>query len=411
VTPAPHPSTARRWLHRHPAVVDVAVAVVALVAALMAADTPSRLLLAANDAPTTVLCVLASLALLARRRWPWVVWAVTVGIGLVGVVVVGGPSRALVPTTVAVYTLSTRVHPRPAIAAALATALVPFTLVVTHTRLGVLEAFAYGFGPWSWLAAVTGMAVRYQREVLDAAHERARRAEETREEEARRAVSEERLRIARDLHDVVAHHIAVITVQAGVASHLLRSDPDGAATALAHVREAGQVVLEEVPGLLGVLRTPPHGSTGATRPADDLLETAPAPRLSDLETLVGRDRASGLAVTVRRSGAPVDLGAAGELTACRILQEGLTNAARHGEGPAVVVVAYDPTGCTVEVHNRRASRREHTDTGVRHGLTGMRERAATAGGELTVGPHGHDEWVVRYRGDARATGSPSTVSP
>lgn len=409
MTTAPRPATARQWLHRHPVVVDVVVAVLALVAALMAQDTPSRLLLAANDTPTTVLCVLASLALLARRRWPWAVWAMTVGIGLVGVVVVGGPSRALVPTTVAVYTLATRVPLRPALAAALTTGLAPFALIVTHMHLGLLEAFSYGFGPWSWLAAVTGIAVRNQRAVLEAAHERARRAEETREEEARRAVSEERLRIARDLHDVVAHHIAVITVQAGVASHLLRSDPDGAATALAHVREAGQVVLEEVPGLLGVLRTPADGGTGDNGPAGDLLDTAPAPRLSDLETLVGRARASGLAVTLRRSGAAVDLGAAGELTAYRILQEGLTNAARHGEGPAVVVVAYDATGCTVEVHNRRASRREQSPTGIRHGLTGMRERAAAAGGELTAGPDGHDEWVVRYRGDARPTGTPSKV--
>ena len=102
---------------------------------------------------------------------------------------------------------------------------------------------------------MSGTAVRNQRAVVAAAHERARRAEATREEEAQRRVADQRLRIARDLHDVVAHNVSVINVQAAVAGHLLRSDPDGAEAALAHVREASQTVLQEVPGLLGLLRT------------------------------------------------------------------------------------------------------------------------------------------------------------
>lgn len=404
---APRLAAARAWLRGHPVVVDVVVASLALLTALRASDNP-RLVFTPLDPPTTALCVLASVVLLARRQRPWAVWAVVATLGVVGVVVASGPSRTLVPTTVAVYTLCTRVPLRPALAATLATALVPFALVVTLGRLGVLESFAYGFGPWSGLAAVTGIAVRNQRAVLEAARERVRRAEESREQETQRAVSEERLRIARDLHDVIAHHIAVITVQAGVAAHLLHSDPDAAALAIGRVRETGQVVLDEVPGLLGLLRTPTEGASpsGAGEP----LETAPAPRLSDLDALVSRARASGLAVTLRRSGAVVDLGAAGELTAYRIVQEGLTNAARHGEGPAVVAVAYDVDGATIEVRNRRADREEPGRTGARHGLTGMRERAAAAAGHLEVGPDGHDGWLVRYRALGRgATGSPTGV--
>ena len=200
----------------------------------------------------------------------------------------------------AVYTLCTRVPLRPALFATLVSAVVPFVLVLATSDLGLVEAIAYGFGPWNALAAVTGIAVRSQRAVVTAAHERARLAEESRDEEARRRVSEERVRIARDLHDVVAHHIAVINVQAGVASHLIRSDPEQAAVALAHVREAGRVVLEEVPGLLGLLRGSGEESAG--------LDTAPAPRLADLDSLVEQSRRSGLDVTVRRSGSPVDLG-------------------------------------------------------------------------------------------------------
>ena len=119
----------------------------------------------------------------------------------------------------------------------------------------------------------------------------------------------ERLRIARDLHDVVAHHIAVINVRASVASHLIRSDPEQAVIALGHVREAGRVVLEEITGLLGLLRADePSGYAAEGRPGPD---TAPAPRLADLPRLVEEARRSGLLVTTQRSGTPMEFGADG----------------------------------------------------------------------------------------------------
>lgn len=384
-----------RWGAIRPLAVDAGLAAVVLIFCLAFPGPPaeSQRILVPIDAPTAVLCVVASALLIVRRRYPWWVWGATTVAGIVGVAVVSGPSRALIPAMVGVYTLSTRVPTRLALAAAIITPLVPVAIILAVSDVSPLEAFAYGLGPWSALAAVSGMAVRSQRAVVSAAHERARLAEESREEEARRRVSEERLRIARDLHDVVAHHIAVINVQAGLASQLIRTDPDQAAVALAHVREAGRVVLAEVPGLLGMLR------------ADaDPVETTPAPRLSDLDALVEQARRSGLHVTIQRSGEPLDLGAGAELTAYRIVQESLTNAGRHGAGAALLTVAYDEHGCTVEVRNRVPPEPTGDASSGQHGLTGMRERAASAGGTLTVGPVGADEWVVHCRLDARAGG-------
>ncbi len=393
----------RRWSTAHPLVVD------ALLAALVAAfalgvpgPEPARRILAPVDTPTTVLCIAGALTLVVRRRFPWPVWAGTTIFGIIGAALVAGPSRALVPAIIAVYTLAVLVPARPAIAAAVLTPLVPIAIILVVGSVGPLEAFAFGLGPWSALAAVTGIAVRSQRAVIAAAHERVRLAEETREEEARRRVSEERLRIARDLHDVVAHHIAVINVQAGVASHLMRSDPEQAAIALGHVREAGRVVLEEIPGLLGLLRADEPGAYAAD--GQPGAATAPAPRLADLPRLVEEARRSGLQVTTQRSGTPLEFGPGAELTAYRIVQEALTNAARHGAGAALLTESYDARGCTIEVRNRMSDSGIGARVSGQHGLTGMRERASSTGGTLTLGPDGPDDWQVSYRLDTRPSG-------
>ena len=196
-----------------------------------------------------------------------------------------------VPAIFALYSLTVRVETAPALAATLGCALVPALVMLATTPYGLLDSSTYQFVSTSGLAAVSGIAVRNQRAVVAAAHERARQAEATREEEAQRRVADERVRIARELHDVVAHHVSVINVQASVAGQLLRTDPDGAAAALAHVREASQTVLREVPGLLGLLRT-----------GNEELETAPAPRLADAEVLSSRRDARGCRWCGRRAG-------------------------------------------------------------------------------------------------------------
>ena len=159
--------------------------------------------------------------------------------------------------------------------------------------------------PWIGLAAMSGIAVRNQRAVVAAAHERARQAEATREEEAQRRVADERLRIARELHDVVAHHVSVINVQAGVAGHLMRST-------------------QTVPGARARARGEPDGAPGGTgllgllRTGDEELETSPAPRLEDAAGLVEQARRSGLRVMWQTSGTPSTLtpGTDSRRTAC-----------------------------------------------------------------------------------------------
>jgi signal transduction histidine kinase len=377
---------ARSRLADHPTAADGLLAVVAVLAAFAPfVIGPDRavhdLALTASMVPLTLL---AGALLVVRRRYTGPVWAATTAVGLVAMLVEHGPSPAYGPAIVGLYTLASRSPLRITVPAAVVTAVSPAVIVGSQNGSSLVDAFVYGLSAWSGLAAALGVAVRSQRAIVVAAQERVRQAEATREEEAQRQVAEERLRIARELHDVVAHHISVINVQAGVAAHLVRSDPDKAVEALAHVREASQVVLRDVPGLLGLLRT-----------VDDELERAPSPRLVDAQELIEAARRSGLDVTWETSGSPAPLAPGVDLTAYRVLQEALTNAARHGSGRALVVLAHDADGCTLEVRNERRS--WSSEATARHGVVGMHERVAAVGGELTVGPAGEHEWLVRAR--------------
>jgi signal transduction histidine kinase len=327
------------------------------------------------------LTVGASAPLVLRRRNPGAVWVGATAVGLVATAIEQGPSPAYLPAIVALYALATMSPLRVTVGAALVTALAPRAIIGLQ-GVTVVDAAVYGLTAWCGLAAASGVAVQFHRAVVAEARERARQAEATREEEAQRRVAEERLRIARELHDVVAHHVAVINVQAGVAGHLVRSDPDKAVEALGHVRQASQVVLSEVPGLLGLLRS------------GEELERTPTPRLAEAEDLVEAARRSGLEVTWRMTGSPVAPAPGADVTAYRVLQEALTNAVKHGSGEALAVLACDASGCTLEVHNMRPPGASAAGT-ERHGLMGMRERVAAAGGRLTVGPQGEREWVVR----------------
>jgi signal transduction histidine kinase len=225
------------------------------------------------------------------------------------------------------------------------------------------------------MSVAIGDAARSRRAYVAEVEERARRAERDRDEEARRQVVEERLRIARELHDVVAHHIAVINVQAGVAAHLIREQPDEAARALGHVRQAANTVLADLATELGLLRR--------NEPGDDQAGgTEPAPGLDRLPQLLASMAAAGLIVEHHAGGTPRPLPALVDLAAYRIAQEALTNARKHGSGPARLSVSYTPTAVELEITNP-AGARPPGDRGL--GLVGMRERAAALGGVLEAG--------------------------
>ena len=219
----------------------------------------------------------------------------------------------------------------------------------------------------------------------DEAKERAVRAEREREERARAAVAEERARIARELHDVVGHSVSVMTVQASGVRRLLRPDQNREREALLIVERTGREALAEMRRMVGVLRRPEEG------PA-----LAPQPSLDHLDRLVDQAREAGLPVELRIEGVAIQLPAGVDLTAYRLVQEGLTNALKHAQATrAEVLVNYGDS--QLEVTVRDDGRGVGNGDGGGHGLVGMRERVSVYGGELDAGPQPGGGYRLRAR--------------
>jgi signal transduction histidine kinase len=225
-------------------------------------------------------------------------------------------------------------------------------------------------------ALFAGIAVANRNAYVDSIRDRA-------EQDARRRLDEERLRIARELHDVVAHTMATINVQAGVAAHVLPTRPEAAAESLQAIKTASKEGLRELRAILNVLRQ-----------ADDADPTQPAPGTAQLEDLIAGARRAGLETTLTVTGDPVPLPAAVDLAAYRIIQESLTNTIRHaGPATAAVALGYASDELHIDVTD---TGRGQPDTGRDqaviagngdgHGLAGMRERAAAVGGTVEAGP-------------------------
>jgi signal transduction histidine kinase len=219
----------------------------------------------------------------------------------------------------------------------------------------------------------------------DEAKERAARAEREREERARTAVAEERARIARELHDVVGHSVSVMTVQASGVRRLLRPDQQRERDALLVVERTGREALAEMRRMVGVLRRPEEG------PA-----LAPQPSLEHLDRLVEHAREAGLPVELRVEGEAVQLPVGVDLTAYRLVQEGLTNALKHAQATQAEVLVHYSDG-QIEVVVSDDGRGIGTDDGGGHGLVGMRERVSVYGGELDAGPRPEGGYRLRAR--------------
>jgi signal transduction histidine kinase len=222
-------------------------------------------------------------------------------------------------------------------------------------------------------------------EEADEAKRRAAQAEREREERARTAVTEERARIARELHDVVGHSVSVMTVQASAVRRLLRPEQKREREALLIVERTGREALAEMRRMVGVLRRPEEG------PA-----LAPQPSLEHVERLVEQAREAGLSVELRVEGDPQPLPAGVDLTAYRLVQEGLTNALKHARAErAQVVVCYGDGDLEVTVSDD--GRGAGSGDGGGHGLVGMRERVAVFGGELEAGPRAEGGYRLRAK--------------
>ncbi|MET8243405.1 sensor histidine kinase [Streptomyces sp. NPDC005202] len=352
------------------------------------------------DSLSLVLIVIGAAALVFRRRAPMTVLAVTGTVSLVECVTGDPRAPVAMSAVVALYTVAATTD-RPT---TWRVGLLTMTVLTGAAMLaGPLPWYAQenlGIFAWTGMAAAVGDAVRSRRAFVQAIRERAERAERTREEEARRRVAEERLRIARDLHDVVAHHIALVNVQAGVAAHVMDKRPDQAKEALAHVREASRSALNELRATVGLLR----------QSGDPEAPTEPAPGLDRLDELAGTFRSAGLHVEVARADQGTTLPAAVDLAAYRVIQEALTNVQKHAGTQAKAEVSVVRVGPNVEITvlDDGADEDDGPETGGGHGLLGMRERVTALGGTLTTGPrHGGGfrvHAILPVKNRTRATG-------
>ncbi|WP_367323748.1 sensor histidine kinase [Streptomyces sp. HUAS ZL42] len=331
------------------------------------------------DPLSLLLITLGAVALVFRRSAPMTVLALTGTVSLVECVTAGDPRAPVAMSAViALYTVASTTDRHTTLRVGLLTMTV---LTGAAMLAGPLPWYAQenlAIFAWTGIGATAGDAVRSRRAVVQAIRERAERAERTREEEARRRVAEERLRIARDLHDVVAHHIALVNVQAGVAAHVMDKRPDQAKEALAHVREASRSALNELRATVGLLR----------QSGDPEAPTEPAPGLARLDELAGTFRSAGLRVEVARADNGTILPAAVDLAAYRVIQEALTNVQKHAGSDAKAEVSVVRVGPNIEVTVLDDGSGEDDDpySGGGHGLLGMRERVSALRGTLTTGP-------------------------
>lgn len=329
-----------------------------------------------------VLSFLPVVVLPFRRRWPL--------LALIALLVVFGAAAftgtlspgAGIAVAVAMFNVTTQSsRGRGMVISGIAIALT--VLLCLPAALGsVLDPRVLQFGLIVAFGAAAGEGARSRREYIAAIMERAQRAEQTREAEAKRRVSEERLKIARDLHDTVAHQIAVINLNAGVASSAVDTRPEKAKEALSKVRVAGRTVLGEIGALLTLLRAD-----------DDAQPLAPQPDLNRIDDLVSQFRTVRMETTVRVNGDLSAVGDAVSRVAYRVIQESLTNAHKHGiEHRAHVLVLVHDEELTVVVANPvdfpAGESRETTidGRGPGFGLTGLRERVASVRGIIEAGP-------------------------
>ncbi|WP_056009538.1 sensor histidine kinase [Plantibacter sp. Leaf314] len=335
--------------------------------------------------PLVIALVVAPAILLPlRRHWPIPVLAAV--IACYGAAAITGTLApgVVIAAAIAMFGVAVRSARRTTLITAVAT-MVAVALLSLLASIGSFDPRTVQFAVMIAFAAAAGDGTRSRRAYIVAITERAERAEQTREAEARRRVTEERLRIARDLHDTVAHQISVISLNAGVASRSLESRPEKAKEALVSIRRASRTVLGEIGDLLEVLRSD-GGDAGA-----GFRGTLPQPGLDRLEALIAEFTTAGLDITTRIAPDAPKLSTATDTVAYRVVQEGLTNALKHGpERRAHVLVESGDGRIVVSVSNPTApgvpsGQLDGTPT-TGHGLLGIRERVAAVRGTVDVGP-------------------------
>ncbi|MGV4985395.1 sensor histidine kinase [Streptomyces sp. NPDC001709] len=377
------------FLRRHPTWVDTFWAVVLFglsgLSVVSLDGAPGRHgTLAAGLAVSAVLCVVVAL----RRRYPEPMLLLAFATGLAQLILDVETTFADVAMLVITYTVATmgaRWASRIALAVSFcAAALAQIRWPDAHSSFaGQILIVVFQTVPFV-LAWVLGDSMRTRRAYFAQLEERAARLEKEREAQSKVAVAAERARIARELHDVVAHNVSVMVVQADGAAYVLDTAPDQAKKALETISSTGRQALAEMRRLLGVLRTGEHQEGG---------EYVPQPDVEQIDELIEQCRSSGLPVDFKVEGTPRPLPSGVELTAYRIVQEALTNTRKHGgpnAGASVRLVYFDDgLGLLVEDDGKGAPHELYEEGGADgqgHGLIGMRERVGMVGGTLDAGP-------------------------
>jgi signal transduction histidine kinase len=378
-------ATAAWWRRFIPPARDTALALVVTVALLYGAygeAHPSTTAyfhgghhLPRTPAAAFILVGVACLVLAWRRRWPVAVLGVSVAAATIYTLLGYLNGAVLVAPMAALYTVAAFTSIRRAVGYGIATLVVLGSASIAVNPLG---PFGGGVEILPFMIAVVviaGIAVANRRAYVDSIRDRA-------EQDAHRRLDEERLRIARELHDVVAHTMATINVQAGVAAHVLPTHPEAAAESLQAIKTASKEGLRELRAILNVLRQ-----------ADDADPTQPVPGTVRLDDLIAGARRAGLETTLTVTGDPVPLPSAVDLAAYRIIQESLTNTIRHaGPATATVSLGYQTDELRIDVtdtgRGQDSGRGQPAiaGNGGGHGLAGMRERAAAVGGTVEAGP-------------------------
>lgn len=322
-----------------------------------------------------VVALLPAVALPFRRRWP--IAAVGAALGCAVVLACAGvlaPS-ALIAVAITAFSVANRTRRTVGILCPAVAALVVFVASAVPLGGDLFDSRALQFVMFIVLAGALGDATRSRREYLKAMKEREKRAERSREDETRRRVAEERMRIARDLHDVVAHQISVISLSAGVASSSLETRPERAREALTTIRSASRTVLADIGSLMSLLRA---------EDADELRGLQPQAGLAGLHDLVRRFADVGLHVDLHRESDLAALSPAGDHIAYLALQEGLTNAHKHGASDRAIVHLRNSDGAMLLTVTNPMREGEAEPSSSGHGLRGLGERVAAVRGHVTA---------------------------
>ena len=409
LTRSPTLTSVRAWAAARPLVIDtlLALALTGLSLFTLAAGAGD---LGSYDPRDLALLVLQTLPLALRRVWPVPVFIVTFGALCLQAFVAENDYSAPIGSLIALYTVAQRLD-RPR--SGFLTAVVAITFVVINVQRGALPAGLSGLVQTE-LAILTvwtlGTWSRERHAHLWVVEERNAQLERERLERDARAVSVERERIARELHDVVTHHVSVIVIQAGAAERALDRRPDDARKAIAAIDSTARLALGDMRRMLGILGTP--GSAGELVGAGDTTSDplAPMPGFDRLGELLEQVRAAGLPVELTVEGEARALDPGIELSAYRIIQEALTNSLKHARGAtAQARLTYRPAELEIEVSDRGGS--GDRDLGVPgesgRGLIGMRERVAVFGGRFEAGPvpGGFRVWAVLPLSPVRAGAS------